>query len=118
MQTQEPQIVETQGKKFNMLLAIFKIIFIGIGCVAILFTVKATFTDTTLEALEKNYSSAMGIYNRDAQAVKTAITNERQSSDHLCDAFRALKAYKESKKMPLKNDSNPCVQFSAPQQGF
>lgn len=113
----QPEIVE-EGKKFNLTIASIKVILICISVATVLFSAKAAFTDTVLESLERNYSGAISIHGRDMENSKKANQSERESADHACDAFRALKAYKESKKLALKNDYNPCVALAAPQEGF
>lgn len=117
MKTNTENVIEmSEVKPFNAYLATGKAILGIFLLVTTLYTVKAAFVDTTLENLEENYTSAISMYGKQKSlAIETAqMVNE--SSDHVCDVYRALKAYKEFKKIPLKNDYNPCVGLAAPQE--
>lgn len=121
MQSSKTEMVENSNvtkRDFNLPLAILKLIIVAVAVGAILYTAKATFTDTVLENLEKNYISSMSSHDKNLELLKSVLLAEKSSADTACSAFKSLKAYKESKKMPLKNDSNPCVTVKAPQEGF
>lgn len=103
-------------KEFNPFLATAKILFGGFLVLTTLYTVKATFTDTTLENLEAGYASAVTMHGKQKTLAIEAALMEREAADHVCDVYRALKAYKEFKKITLKNDYNPCISLAAPQE--
>lgn len=103
-------------KEFNVYIATGKF-FLGLFLIiTTLYTVKAAFTDTTLENLEASYNSAILMYGKQKTLTVESIEMERSSADHVCDVYRALKAYKELKKLPLESSENPCVLLKAPQE--
>lgn len=105
-------------KPFNMYWAVGKVAIAGIALFATLFTAKAMFSDFVLDNLETNYASAITIHDRLVTNLRQAQENERMSADAACNSFKALKSYKELKKLSLKNEFNPCVRFKAPQENF
>lgn len=109
---------QPETKDFNIIMAVIKVGLIGVSVFAILFTVKAAFTDTVLENLEKNYSQAINLHASALDSAKRADAVERGSADNACNSFKALKSYKESRQLTLKNDDNPCITLRAPQEGF
>lgn len=118
MKNNEEIIDQLPEKKFNMFLAISKILLIGLAVGAILFTARAAFMDTVLDSLEKNYNSSTKSYHDAEKSARAALQVQRDISEKVCADYGALKNYKEAKKIPLKNDSNPCIEFHAPQEGF
>jgi hypothetical protein len=79
------------------------------------FTTSAMFQDKTLEALERTYTGAVINYHKQVAIAAEAVEQKYNLADTACDAYGALKSYKELKKIPLKYDGNPCVEFAAPQ---
>ena len=109
---------ETQKKDFNIVFGVIKVLMIGAALMAVLYTTKAMVTDTVLENLEKNYSSAINSHDKSLTALTSALESEKASADTACSAYKSLKAYKESKNIKLSGTNNPCMIVKAPQEGF
>ena len=103
------QIATVNEKPFNMYLAVGRVLIAGVAVMTMLFTVKAVFSDNVLDTLEQTYSQSMGLHSKLQEAAKLAKENEEKNANIVCLNYRALKFYKESKGMPIKNDYNPCV---------
>jgi len=73
--------------------------------------VKALFTDSTLEALEASHQSAVVQYDKLLNTANEAIESVKLQHESRCSIYKALKAYKESKGIELKDPTyNPCTQ--------
>ena len=65
--------------------------------------------DTVLESLESSYKSALATKDKTANQIVTATELDKLASQSVCSTYVALRAYKESKGLEVKNkDQNPC----------
>lgn len=110
------EVPVTPAKKFSLPLAVTKFLVAALMIVSTLHTVSAMFTDKTLEALNRNYTGAVINYRKQVAIAAEALEQKKNLADSACDAYKALKSYKESQKLELSGDGNPCVEFQAPQE--
>lgn len=112
----EPINVPVSKKKFSIPKAVGITITVSMIALSLLHTASAMFGDKVLESLERTYQGAVINYRKQVAIAAEAEEQKHNLADTACDAYGALKNYKNLKKLPLKNDGNPCVEFAAPQE--
>lgn len=103
-------------KKFSIPKAVAMTLTVSLIALSLLHTASAMFGDKVLESLERTYTGAIINYKKQVAITAEAEEQLKNLADTACDAYGALKNYKNFKKLPLKNDGNPCVEFRAPQE--
>lgn len=117
-----PEVQE--DKKLN--LKVVKVMAVFLTVIFAVSGVKAMFVDTALETLNNNLQRSLERIttsetrrdNRKAE-YEQSEKDLAQDKDLACEAWKALKSYKDSKKIPLENpEKNLCVELKAHQEGF
>lgn len=105
--------VSKEKKEFNLNLAVFKVIGMAFLVIATVMQVKAAFTDNTLVNLEADYRSPTIQEEKHISEITKHMKDLEKIHDVRCNAYRALRAYKESKGYEIKETkTNPCTVLS------